>query len=593
MKFVPRSHKIVWLVWLLFSAGFLFRCANVMAPTGGPKDITPPKILEAVPPNHSIRFTGNTFSITFDEYVKLDKVAQQLLISPPMAQLPDFKIKKKTLLVRFKEPLKPNTTYSVFFGDAIQDVNEGNPLHDFTYVFSTGNTIDSMSLRGQVVQAQDLKPADGVFVMLYKNNNDTIPLDSLPLRVKPFYLSKTDKKGYFWFSGLADTSYLIFALKDENASLTFDQPSEEIAFLDTLVKPQYRPVTHLDKAEMDTLTAGLPSDSAQMVVDSLRKIADSLADSKLTLYRLYLFRQPDTVQKLMKTALVRPNTVRFVFNIPGKGVTIRSLNYHPDSVWYRSEWSSTGDTLTWFLRLPHPDTLNLLVSNGKNIHDTIDLRVIPKPKLTRKKKKTTAKKKVYLSWLINHTANIKPGEKLVLTFGQPVAKVIPDSILLVQAEDSLYHHEMHFLDSLHRRLWFPMKVKDGENYGLLIPDSTVIDWNGFFNKQISISLHSKSLKDYGSLNFSLQPSRDGHYIFEALGNGGKPVEIRYFSGSVTLHFLRMDPGTYTFKIIFDRNNNKKWDPGNYMKKQLPEKVIFFPGEIKIRANWDVNQKWQF
>ena len=596
MKSFPLFRKLLLLAALLFVVTGLYRCANVIAPTGGPKDITPPKVLECIPANHSTDFTGNKFSITFDEFVKLDKISQQLLVSPPMAEIPDFRIKRKTLSIRFKEALKPNTTYSVFFGDAIQDITEGNPLHNYTYVFSTGASVDSMSLRGKVVHAEDLKPAEDVFVMLYKNDNDTIPLDSLPLRVKPYYLSKTDKQGNFMFSGLADTSYLIFALKDENYSLTFDQPNEEIAFLDSLVKPQYRPAPQIDSAVLDTLIRNLPSDSAQMVSDSLWHLADSLADAKLTLYQLYLFQESDSVQKLLKAGLIRPNTVQFVFNIPGKNIVIRSLNYHPDSIWYRSEWSKSRDTLLWFLHLPHPDTLNLLVFHKKDTIDSLRLRVIPKPKLVRKKRKkdTLKKKQIYLTWKANVSGNIKPGQKLVLTFDQPVEKVIPDSILLVQDKDSLYHPAFRFLDSLHRRLYFPMKIKDGGTYHLTLPDSSIIGWNHFYNKKIALSLHSKELKEYSSLNITLKPKKSGNYIFEILdGKNEKPVTIRYFSGETVLHFPRLNPGKYHFKVIFDQNGNKKWDPGNYLRKQLPEKVIYFKNLMTLRANWEINEKWSF
>jgi hypothetical protein len=595
MKLFSLFRKLLLLAGLLFVVMGLYHCANVIAPTGGPKDITPPKVLKCTPANHSTGFTGNKFSITFDEFVKLDKITQQLLVSPPMAETPDFRIKKKTLSIRFKEALKPNTTYSVFFGDAIEDITEGNPLHNYTYVFSTGTSVDSMSLRGQVVNAEDLKPAEDVFVMLYKNDNDTIPLDSLPLLVKPYYLSKTDKQGNFMFSGLADTSYLIFALKDENYSLTFDQPNEKIAFLDSLVKPQYRPAPHIDSTILDTLVANLPSDSAQMVSDSLWHLADSIADAKLTFYQLYLFQEADSVQKLMKAGLIRPNTVQFVFNIPGKSISVQSIDYHPDSVWYRSEWSKSRDTLLWFLRLPHPDTLNLLVFNGKDTLDSLSLRVIPKPKLVRKKRKkdTLKKKKVYLTWKTSTTGNIKPGQKLVLTFDQPVEKVIPDSILLVQNKDSLYHPAFTFLDSLHRQLYFPVKIKDGTSYQLSLPDSSVIDWNHFFNKKIVLSLHAKALKEYSSLNITLEPEVSGDYIFEILSEKEKPVAIRYFSGKTVLHFPRINPGKYLFKVIFDRNGNKKWDPGNYLKKQLPEKVIYFKNLMTLRANWEINEKWEF
>ena len=592
-----NSFSVFRKLFIALSVVFLmlgfYRCANIMAPTGGPKDVTPPRVVKCVPPNHSSHFTGNKFSITFDEVIKLDKISQQLLISPPMKNMPAFRVKKKTLVVQFNDKLKPNTTYSVYFGDAIQDITAGNPVHNYTYIFSTGKSVDSLSLRGQVLDARNLKPEDSIYVGLYKNDNDTISLDSLPLMVKPYYVSKTNKKGYFMFTGLADTSYLIFALKDENYSLTFDQPNEKIGFLDSLVTPQYRPKPHIDSAKFDTIKS-LPPDSVQMIADSLWRIADSLADAKLTLYRLYLFQEPDTIQKLIKGSLIRPNTLQFVFSLPGKSISVRSLYYHPRKVWYRQEWSKSRDTLFWFLHLPHPDTLNLLFLNGNDTLDSLTLRVVPKQKFVRRKRKgAQKKKKVYLSWRSSINGVIKPGQKVVLTFGQPVAKVIPDSILLIHDKDSLYHPPFIFLDSIHRKMYFPMKVKDGSFYKLILPDSSVIDWNGFFNRKIVLSMHSKPLKDYSDLNFNLHPSHAGKYIFEILNKNEIPVSIRYFSGATVLHFPRMNPGNYRFKIIFDRNGNKKWDPGNYLRRELPEKVIYFKNVILLRANWEVNEDWNF
>ncbi len=223
----------------------------------------------------------------------------------------------------------------------------------------------------------------------------------------------------------------------------------------------------------------------------------------------------------------------------------------------------------------------------------MDLRVIPKQKFIKKKKRNIPPKKMYLTWKANHTGNIKPGDRLILTFGQPVKKVISDSILLVLGKDTLFSPRYRFLDSLHRRMFFPFQVKDDAGYRLVLPDSSVIDWNGFFNKKINLVLHSKPLKDYSSLNVLLKPSKAGHYIFEILNENEKPVSTRYFSGDTTLHFLRINPGKYLFKIIFDRNGNRQWDPGNYLRKQLPEKVIYFNGKVRLRANWDVNENWAF
>ena len=202
-------------------AAVVFSCAREMMPTGGKKDVKPPQIVQSVPPNGSANFTGNKFELKFNEFVVLDKINEQLLISPPVKENPDFRLKGKSLIVKFKNELKPNTTYSVYFGDAIVDLTEGNPIHSFTYLFSTGDHVDSLSMAGKVINAFDLKPADGVMVMLYRNDNDTIPFDSLPMRVPPYYLSKTDKQGNFQFSGLAGDNYLVFALKDLNNNYIF------------------------------------------------------------------------------------------------------------------------------------------------------------------------------------------------------------------------------------------------------------------------------------------------------------------------------------------------------------------------------------
>ena len=215
----------------------------------GPKDTQPPQVIKIRPPNYSAHFKGDRFEIDFDEFIELNNINQSLLISPPMDELPDFKAKGKTLLVKFNEELKENTTYTLFFGDAIVDITEKNPVIENTYIFSTGDRVDSMSMEGKVINAIDLQPAADVFVMLYKvtdkavtlndNGNRDIELDSMPMLFKPFYLSKTNENGQYKFNGLADEKYLIFALRDLNSNHIFDQPTEEIAFLDSLVKPAY------------------------------------------------------------------------------------------------------------------------------------------------------------------------------------------------------------------------------------------------------------------------------------------------------------------------------------------------------------------
>ncbi len=277
------SKNIAVYLSLLAALFFLSRCAQPVSPGGGPKDEQPPQIIRYEPDIYSTRFTGDRFKIDFDEFIQLDKLNQQLLISPPMDELPDFKAKGKSLLVKFNEELKENTTYTLFFGDAIVDITEKNPLKENSYVFSTGDKVDSMSMKGTVLQAIDLQAAEDVFVMLYKNNNDTLPIDSLPLTVKPFYLSKTDKNGKFSFSGLADEEYLIFALRDLNSNHIFDQPTEEIAFLDTLVRPFFTGLPQRKNADSTVSDSMLIDSLSTLVADSLMQLTDTV--------------NPDTLEK--------------------------------------------------------------------------------------------------------------------------------------------------------------------------------------------------------------------------------------------------------------------------------------------------------
>lgn len=589
----PTLNRIFLFLLVPVLAGTLSRCAKITAPVGGPKDITPPRVLQCVPANHSAHFTGDKFTVTFDEYIQLNKMNQQLLISPPVKDMPDYRLKNKSLIVKFKNPLRPNTTYTVFFGDGIADLNEGNILKNFSYVFSTGNYVDSLSMRGEVKSALSHEPLDNVTVMLYKNNNDTLPLADLPLYVKPYYVSKTNKKGQFYFSGLEDTSYLMFALRDQNYSMTFDQPNENIAFVDSMVKPQYRPAPVLDSALMDTIRLHTPKDSVQYKIDSLVHQADSLADLKLTDYKLYMFSQPDSVLRLLRSGLVGPNILKFVFTLPPDSLHIKSLNYNPDTTWYLPEWNAEKDSLTWYLHQPHPDSLRMMVYNGSRLLDSLDMRVIPKVnKFVRRKKKPEEKKKENLAWKSNIKGGaIKPGDTLRLIFDQPIVSLQLDSALFVQNKDSLYHPRSVFLDSIHRILSIPFDVKPSVKYSLMIPDSTIRDWNGLENKTITLKFRAKKVDEYGVIDLILNVVHSQHYLLQMLDNKGEVLETRSFTSSGTATFKNLDPGNYKFRIIVDSNDNGRWDPGNYFHHQQPEKVIYFSKTINVRANWEIKEDW--
>ncbi len=581
--------SVLLTIFTLFSLFALWQCAHQVMPSGGPKDTEPPQIVEEQPPNGSIHFNENGFYVKFNEFVELDNINKQLLISPPMLKSPDFKFRGKTLIVKFNEKLKPNTTYSVYFGDAIVDITEKNPLKNYSYIFSTGNTLDSMSLTGTLKNAFDLKPVEDAYVMLYKDNNDTLPLDLLPLNVKPYYLSKTGKNGNFKFNALANSPYLVFALKDQNNSLTFDQPQEEIAFIDSLVSPQYIPETKPDTTRRDSVN-NTPPDTLNAAADSSRLVDDTVGVAPdMINYELLMFKNQDTVQKLLQATLVEKNKLRFIFSLPADSVKIKILNV-TGNFEYLTAYGTSRDTVTWFLKEPFPDTLDLLFLNGTDTLENMELSAVPKVKNLRRKPKSTPK--TFLSYSFNTKGVIKPGQNLVLTAGQPVVNFITDSVMFVSGDDTLFNPKYNFIDTLHRKILFPFKVKPGTTYRLVIPDSAIIDWNGIFNKKINFSFNSKEEKEYGKLSLKVIPPFKGSFILQMLDEKENVLAQRFFNADTAFVFNYVEPASYIFKLIFDKNGNKKWDTGNYLKKIQPEKVMFFNKKIDVKANWEYQEEWE-
>ena len=578
----------------------LSRCAHPLSPPGGPKDTQPPQVLETKPENGSANFTGNKFTIEFDEFISLENISEEGLISPPVNEKPDFKLKGKSLQVKFNEPLKPNTTYSVYFGNAIVDITEKNPVSNYTYIFSTGDYVDSLSMQGEVIDAFNLEPVEDAFVMLYKDNNDTLSLDSMPLAVRPYYLSKTDENGKFIFNGLSDEKYLLFALGDLNRNYIFDQPAEAIAFLDTLAVPQYIKKPKTDTAGIDS-TIALIADSITMALnDSSLTIADSLHTEDLngdqfTNYVLHLFTHKDTIQKLLKAELLKPNTLRFSFQLPATDIQFKPLNFNLDSSWFESEYTTEKDTITWYLKDLPVDTLQMIIFHDLDTLEQAVIRLIPKQKLKgRKKKKDTVEEKQFLKWETNvKRKNLVLDQQMEITFDQPINSSYTDSAWFATLEDTIYNPEYFFIDSLHRKIRVPFELKEESMYSIYFPDSAFTDWNGLHNKSIFLEILTRSLREYGTFNINLYPAKKQFYILQLLGDKETVSRQHFFEGDTTIVYKYVNPKKYLLKIIFDDNNNGKWDAGNYLLKKQPEQVIYFMKEINVRANWEVEEDWGF
>ena len=571
MKNIVRNIAII--VTLLMLCG----CANIVTPTGGPKDEKAPVVLEASPQNNSTNFKGKSIHITFDEFVTLNNPSNNVLISPPVNKKPTYRTSGKTLIIRFEEPLKPNTTYSINFGNAIKDLHEGNVFSGYTFNFSTGDIIDSLSLNGKVISAETLTPMEGMIVGLYSDDNDTLTLDSLPYKVKPDYITTTNKNGDFNFSGLADKEYLIFALKDNNSNLIYDLPNEEIAFNSDLVRPYF----------IDNHVVRIAANDTIDVTDSILEIKKTEYPS----YELFSFVQEDSIQKLFKKELVEEGLLRFAFRYPANNVKINVLEELPDTFNILPVYSTRQDTVLWYFT-PCKDSLWISINDGVNISDTTHYSLKPRESMSRRRRRqeeATVKRLVVKNNLKNN--KLKPEQPLIFTFNEPIVRVNqPDTILFVENKDTIYKNlKFEKIDEYGFKYQIINDLKPENKYKLLIPDSVFFGIRGYTNDSIKANFSVQEESAFGNIFITVNmPDNVPQIIVELTTDNGKTIDKQILTKSEDLSYEYLDPGKYKLKAILDLDANGEWSPGNFGKRLQPEKIVFYEGTLEVRANWDID-----
>ncbi len=569
-----RPTALLTLVPALLAMALLMgRCANPVSPAGGPKDETPPGFVRSEPPQLTRNFSAPKVRIYFDEFVQFSNVNQQVIISPPMKERPTFKLKGKSVVIEFNEELLDSTTYNIFFGNAIVDLAENNPATNFQYVFSTGNILDSMTFRGNVRDAFTLEPLPDLNVMLYLDNNDTLPFDSLPYHVRPYYYTKTTESGDFQFNNLRDEDFKLLVLEDGNTNMLFDQVTERIAFLDSLIHPYY-------------LAPPLPPDTV-MVDDSLVIVPPPMQYEPDPV-ALFLFQEQDSLQRFIKASLVKEGKVMFVFKEPTLQPAIRALEMdgEPGS-WAMTEVLANRDTINvWFMR-EVPDTLHFVVSDNQEVLDTVEVVTVPKAAGRRERRSKEEEPT---------TLNVKFGKKpelnmpLRLLFNYPATHRDLEGSLLVENDDTLAP-SFRFRDSLRLVGEIHHEWLESANYRLLIPDSVFFGPYGQSHDTLKTTFKTKALSDYGNLILKVKvPDTGSNYILQLM-NGDKIAQQVPVTGDGEVAFRYLLPGNVRIKVIYDANGNGKWDTGHYILGIQPEKVSFFPKEVTIRANWDIVEEW--
>lgn len=541
---------------------FVISCAKVVSPSGGPKDTKPPQVVKSLPENLSTCFDSKTATITFNEFIQLRDISNQFMISPLTKQMPEVKIKKKSIVVHFLDPLNPNTTYAIHFGNAIADITEGNVVNDYQYVFSTGDYVDSLKIGGKAFFAKNLKTEKGILVMLYSNLQD-----SVPYKEKPFYFSRTDDAGNFKITHIKSGEYKMFALKDANNNYLYDQPNESIAFLDTLT---------LDSAKQDT---------------SLR---------------LLLFEEPNTKQYVAKASCDSFGKAVIVFNKPTKKISTRQLfSSASKKAWELKEFSKDNTVLTYWTTDESVDTLKLEVTDNNAIIDTVKIPLIKKEKALKQRFVLTANSNITSIFNINTSAEI--------TFSHPIKefdlkKIIlkEDSIKLEMDKDYFvhadYNNDVLRKFSIKKNKSDTSTWKENTSYQILIPPKAFTDIFDLTNDTLKYTFKTKSKNQYGTLLLKLKVPEDdsSSYILQLMDGGENVLKEDLFTANekkrITYNYLA--PTSFKLKLIYDTNRNGKWDTGNYLyksddlqQKQQPEKVIYYPAPIAIRADWDVEIEW--
>ncbi len=605
---------ILYFAVLCFFTWFLKSCANPVTPKGGPKDATPPTLLGATPPLESRNFSATKIELEFDEFVEIKDLNKQLIISPPMEETPEFKIKGKSVTIELKEPLKDSTTYNIYVGDAIVDITEGNPIKNFRYVFSTGDVLDSLSLKGQLLNAFDLLPVENISVMLYLDNNDTVPFDSVPYIVKPYYLSRTDAQGQFEFHNLIDKSFKIFALEDVNSNLIFDQVTERIAFLDSIIEPYYIEVPIIDTTSSDSLAKmDILSDTALLeevlviyneieiieidstffeipdyenMPDSL--LYDSIKDEPESLV-LHLFEENDSIQRFLKASMENENKLIFTFRQPTSNFKITPLDLEKDTSWYIQDVNKTSDTISYWITNLIQDSIKFEIADDTLILDTIDVALVKKSRNKRQEKKEDKKPKELQFKFGKNAPELNGSYKVKFAF--PIKEYSLDGSLFIEGDDTLSPN-FEFYDSINLTGQFIHEWKEETAYEIILPDSLFFDILNHTHDTVRKTFRTKALADYGNMYIDLvlkNPNKN--YIIQLL-NGDKIISEIQVRENQRLSYEYLDPGDYKLKVIYDDNENHKWDPGDYIYNIQPEKVNFLQKILTVRANWDIVEDWE-
>lgn len=521
---------IIILVW---------GCGQRGSPTGGDKDVTPPRVLKSVPDSLGLNFTGKELSWKFDEYVTISGINNEILISPPVKTKPTVKLIGKKLVLKFDSTLAPNTTYSVFLGKGVKDLNEGNPLENNLLVFSTGAVIDSLSIHGEIYDAKSMQTLTEGMVHLYKNLNDSAPATEIPS-----YFAKIEN-GHFHFTNLAAGTYKIIGLTDKNGNSKYDLPNESIAFYKENIEVTASP------------------NQEEIILKS--------------------FSTENTKQYIAGSGCDFKGKFHIEFSQPVKDFAVELENVQFKKEWNIKQWNANKDSLIlWSSEIEALDSAKLIVSFDGN-QDTIKFN------LKRRKPMNSQK----LNGIHNFTGlGHFHKKKFEINFSQPISSYDTSKIMIIGGGDSTYAKLSSASNDL-RTFQLNHNLKEMGQYRLVFlpnalqsifkvsnPDTLIFPFSTLSNMALG---NLKIKYDFSAIQESgiLQVYHEDNLVSERVID----------SKSGQWYFEGTKPGNYKLKFIADENKDGKWTPGDYWKKIQPEMVYWYEESINLRANWDLDIEW--
>jgi len=523
------------LITLFF---LLLGCANIQRPNGGPKDVTPPRLLKALPSNMSRNFKAKIIQLDFDEYFKLVNQYSEITMSPTQDKPPEYKVKSKSLIVVLKDTLQKNTTYVINFGKAIADVNEGNILKNFTYVFSTGPHIDSLSVSGTVTNTITQKKEKDVTVMLFPIEKDSLYFG----KKKPAIFTSTDTAGNFSINNLHDGDYRIYALEEKTPDRIYNKDDELIAF-------QKQPV-HLYAD-----TSGI---------------------------QLNLFKEEPSKFHLAVRKFDMDGKIFFVFNKRLNNPSVKII--YPPALNDQKivEFSPTKDTANIYMKNMDFDSIRVAFFDNNKPLDSASLI---------KGRKEAFTKNYVFRLNISNTNKLKPTSDLMLIASYPIASYDQSQVTLY--EDSVAVNNLNIIkDTTNlKRYIIKYKWKQDSRYIFVADEGAFTFVNGDKNKKYQKQFLVDKIENYSTLTLKVTvPDTSKQYLVEVYQNPDHIIQTDIITKNTSIIYRNFLTGKYSFKVVYDDNHNAKWDSGDVKLKRYPENIWVDPIQITLRPNWDAEEK---